>query len=74
MPAGVPSCCRQQGQQPGRKNTKTLLFNQTEWDQWVGRATCRHQLEIKATQEATDPEGRRRENPFSTHCKSSQGF
>ena len=74
MPASIPSCCGQQGQQPSRKNTKTLLFNQTDWDQWVGRSTCRHQLEIKATQEGTDPEGRRSEKPPSTHSTSSQGF
>lgn len=32
------------------KNAKTFLFSHTEWDQWVGLSTCRHQWEIKANE------------------------
>lgn len=56
------------------KNMKTLLFSHTEWDQWVGLSTCRHQLEIKANTRGNRPKRKEEGEAPSTYSKTSWGF
>lgn len=55
---------------------KTFLFSHTEWNQWVGLSTCRHQSEIKADARWSRPK-RKKEGkapPPTTHSKPGRGF